>query len=721
MKNFLIFIYFLLPSLVFGSHIVGGEIFYDCLGGNQYRVTVKVYRDCNSTGAQYDPILPLSVFDGNGMLITTYDIPFPGSQVLPIIFDNPCITPPTNICTEEAIYQADLDLPQNTNGLTLTYQRCCRGPNIINLLVPDDEGLTLTTTIPPPSTGVVCNSSPRFNNFPPLLVCNNDELIFDHSATDPDGDLIEYELCAPYQGGTSNNPAPNPASPPAYSFVTWENGFSEIQPFGANGPINLNLTTGQLNASPQNLGLYVVGVCAKEYRNGVLIGETRRDFLFSVINCDISLQSNVTVQEDLSTFISYCQGLTVQFENESFGGTNYFWDFGVDSLTSDTSNQFEPTYTFPTEGTFDVTLVVNPGWTCTDTAVQTFTVFNQITASFPPMDSLCITGNSYDLVPSGTYSPSQSVYSWDFGQNANPSTAATETVNNVVFSSSGNHVVTFEVDWNQCNASYSDTVFIYQEPTIDFTVDPGLKCAPYRADFTDSSLSDAPVTYFWDFGDGNTSTFPNPNNIYEQPGLYTVTLNIQVTEGCVADLTLVKPGIIDVKPKPVSSFSVSPTVTDVFHPRIDFFDSSIDGIEHFYFFDEDNSTTERNTFFNYLEGGVHRPYQLVINEFGCRDSSFQAIYVEPLTTLYVPNSFTPNGDEFNNEFKPIVFDVAEYELLIYDRWGNKIFESFDREIGWNGTLPNGNFAKTGVYVWYIRFTNSKGVREVHYGHLNFLK
>lgn len=721
MRNILSIFLFCLPSFVFGSHIVGGEIYYDCLGGNTYEVTVKLYRDCNSNGAQFDSQLPLSIFDGNGSLIMTETIPFPGSQVLPIVFDNPCINPPTNICTQEAIYQKVINMPNNINGLTLSYQRCCRGPNVVNLLIPDDEGLTLTTNIPPPSTGVTCNSSPRFNNFPPLVVCNNEELIFDHSATDPDGDVIEYELCAPFSGGTSNAPSPNPASSPPYNPVTWENGFSETTPFGANGPINLDVNTGQLNASPQNLGLYVVGVCAKEYRNGVLIGVTRRDFLFKVISCDIVLQSNITEQEELATFVSYCQGLTVQFENQSFGGTNYFWDFGVDTLQSDTSNQFAPTYTFPEEGTFDVTLVVNPGWTCTDTVVQSFTVFNQITASFPPMDSLCITGNSYDLVPTGTYLQSESVYNWDFGQNANPQNATSETVSNVSFTESGNHIVTFNVDWNVCSTSYSDTVFIYQKPTIDFYVDPGLKCAPYRAEFRDSSQADSPIEYSWNFGDGNTSTFPNPDHIYENPGIYDVTLNIQTFEGCIADLTLTQPGIIDVKPKPISSFSVSPIFTDVFHPRIDFFDSSVDGVEHFYFFDEDNWTTERNTFYNYLDGGTHRPYQLVINEFGCRDSSYQAIYIEPLTTFYVPNSFTPNGDEFNNEFKAVVFDVAEFEMFIYDRWGNRIFESFDRNEGWDGILPSGKNAKTGIYVWYVRFTNSKGIREEYYGHLNLLK
>jgi hypothetical protein len=109
----------------YASHIVGGEMFYDCLGGNQYRVTVKLYRDCNSTGAQFDPQLPVTVFDGNDNQIDNFTIPFPGSTNLQVNFNNnPCITIPSNICIEEAIYEKIVTLPSSSTGYTLSYQRC---------------------------------------------------------------------------------------------------------------------------------------------------------------------------------------------------------------------------------------------------------------------------------------------------------------------------------------------------------------------------------------------------------------------------------------------------------------------------------------------------------------------------------------------------------------------------------------------------------------------
>ena len=105
MRKNLILIFLLawaIPSQA--SHIVGGEIWYDYLGGNNYRFYIALYRDCASTGAAYDSPLPLSVFTGTGIRISDENVAFPGSTVLPIVFNNPCITAPTGICTERAIY-----------------------------------------------------------------------------------------------------------------------------------------------------------------------------------------------------------------------------------------------------------------------------------------------------------------------------------------------------------------------------------------------------------------------------------------------------------------------------------------------------------------------------------------------------------------------------------------------------------------------------------------
>ena len=110
-----------LTSNVMASHIVGGEMFYDALGGNNYKITVKLYRDCFSTGAAYDANLPITVFNASGTQLSNFTIPFPGSAQLPIQFSNPCITPPNDVCVEEAIYSKTVTLPNSPSGWILAY------------------------------------------------------------------------------------------------------------------------------------------------------------------------------------------------------------------------------------------------------------------------------------------------------------------------------------------------------------------------------------------------------------------------------------------------------------------------------------------------------------------------------------------------------------------------------------------------------------------------
>jgi len=710
----------LLPFIGWNSHIVGGEIYYDCLGGNEYRITIKIYRDCNSSGAQFDSPLPLGVFrNSDNSLFNTYSINFPGSTGLPVEFNNPCVNPPNNICIQEAIYQTVITLPSNPEGYKLVYERCCRGPGIVNLMSPEDEGLTLTANIPGTNSGITCNSSPRFNSTPPLLLCNNEELIYNHVATDPDGDEIVYELCTPFHGGSQINPAPNPPNNPPYNNIVWENGFSAPQPFGATGPINIDPNTGLLTASPDLLGKFVVGVCAKEYRNGNLISTTKRDFIFTVFNCEITLEADIVPQTDLQNFNSYCQGLTIDFENESYGGTNYFWDFGVSSDPNSTSTSFEPSYTFPSEGTFDVMLVVNPGWPCTDTSISTFQVYESLDVSFVPPPAQCITNNSFDFEGEGDYD-SGAALEWSFGNNASPPTANTEDISGVVFDTSGYIPITYNVVWDQCDDSYTDSILIYREPEINFGIEPGLYCAPFTAEFIDSSLSDTELNYSWDFGDGNTSNESDPVNIYENPGVYDVSLSISTNEGCIANLTLDKPGLVQVFPSPVADFEVDPQVTDVFNTEITFTDFSIDSYEHYYQLNDSVDTTQRDLSFHFLEGGYHYPYQVVTNEYGCKDTFTVEIYVEPQTTMYVPNAFTPDENGRNDVFRPIVFDVSDYTFEIYNRWGERIYETNDRKAGWNGRIKNQN-APDGVYVWRIKFRNHKSIFEEHHGHFTLLR
>jgi PKD repeat protein len=535
---FILTIIFLSFSLR-ASHIVGGDIYYDYLGGNNYRFYITIYRDCASTGAAYDDPLILAVYpQGSSNTSQLISVPFPGSVVLPIEFNNPCGTAPTGLCIERAIYTTVISLPPINGGYNITYQRCCRGPAITNLVSPEDTGLTLTAHVPGLETGAFANSSPRFTNYPPLLLCNNDQLVFDHSATDPDGDQLIYSLVTPFAGADALNPLPNPPPPPPYFPVVWSGGFSASVPLGPGSNTSINPSTGILTTTSQMLGVFVVGIRVQEFRNGVLIGQTIRDFLFKVLNCNLVLSAILPTQEELSTFESYCQGLTVNFENDSYGGNVYQWDFGVNGITTDVSNQFAPTFIYPSPGTYSATLVINPGEPCTDTAQMSITVNNEFSVSFNTIDSICVVGNSFDFY-SQTEGSNAQTFEWNFGSNASVPTATTEDVLGITFNTSGSIPVTIEASNGDCEASYTEDIVIFPEPTAGIQLPQGYECEGLTVTFENSSIGVS--NNFWDFGvpgsNSDTSSQQTPSFTFPQGGTYDVTLIGSSTGTCSDTVT----------------------------------------------------------------------------------------------------------------------------------------------------------------------------------------
>ena len=892
-KRFLILILILISSLrANATHIIGGEIYYDNLGNNNYRIYIVLYRDCATVnGAPYDNPLSLGIYSSNNVLVRTVQVPFPGSVVLPIVFSNPCVVPPTGFCNEKAVYITTVNLPPTPGGYNVSYQRCCRRPDVINIQNPGDTGLTVTTHITGTNSNALNNSSPRFTNYPPMVLCNNETLNFDHSATDADGDELRYELITPYSGATDVAPAPNPPPPPPYGLVYWGAGFTANNPFGAGATISIDPITGMLTADPLMLGMFVVGVRVKEYRNGTLIGKTDRDFIFKVINCNITLEAILTPQAQMTTFVSFCEGATITFENQSYGANSYEWDFGVPGITTDVSTAFQPTYTFPAPGTYTVTLVANPGWPCTDTSIQVFEVnekieisyikenpkcFNdnsfdfigsldgpagtviswdfgpnatpatsnalnvnnvvfsqsgympvtlsavfsscnrifkdsvlvipQSTADFelPPNavcqgfiknfqntsqnastyewdfgvnginddvstttnptytyttpgtyevtliadnnngcndtikkivkvqealvvsfthnDSLCITGNSFNFVGTASGPPGFDML-WDFGSTATPSSSNQLSVNNVVYSTPGSHTVTFKISNPECEEIATSKIYIFSEPTIDFLIDTNLKCAPYLGQFVNLSTSETPATYLWDFGDGTTSTGKNPSHVYENAGIYHITLTLTTTSGCVRTLTLYKPDLVDVHPSPISKFSVDPLIANICDSKITFIDLSSGALTYNYFLDDIGAySTEPNLEYFYRTSGQKRPRQIVTNEFGCKDTSFQQLYIEPFT-VYIPNTFTPDGNQHNNVFDAVIYlPVTSWEFKVFDRWGETLFVSDDPNIGWDGTYQ-GQIVKDDTYTYKLKYISCENTSKEHVvtGHVNLLR
>ncbi len=288
------------------THIVGGEIYYQYVSNNDYIITLKIYRDCNSATGFDDPAY-ISIFDGNNNYLQTLSLSTPTiTTVLPDV-DNPCLTVPAGICVEEADYTTTVNLPPILGGYTLTYQRCCRNSSIDNIVDPSSIGSTYTIQIPDTSVAKT-NSSPYYFDFPPIVICNNEPLSFDHSAIDPDGDSLVYSLCDPYTFDGSQT-QPFQADPPPYNYVTFIFPYSGSFPLSSSPVLSINSQTGLLTGTPNYVGQFVVGICVSEYRNGQLLSTNKRDFQFNVTNCiskEITISQPFGINGDTLSVIEGC-------------------------------------------------------------------------------------------------------------------------------------------------------------------------------------------------------------------------------------------------------------------------------------------------------------------------------------------------------------------------------------------------------------------------------
>ncbi|MEZ4739955.1 MAG: gliding motility-associated C-terminal domain-containing protein [Flavobacteriales bacterium] len=510
------------------THIIGGELYYDHLGGDQYQVYLKLYRDCgpgNANNTQYDAAANIGVFGGDGSVLFTQTMPFPGADLVPVVLDNPCLTAPPTICVELAVYTGVFTLPARPDGYHLTYQRCCRTPTIINVPNANELGLTCTVRIPGSERGT--NSAARFEVYPPIVLCLNEPLTFDHSATDPDGDELVYELCTPFNGGTAADPIPVPSAPP-YAEIPWGTGYSEGYPMDTDPAIAIDPNTGLLTLRPTLAASYTVGIRVKEFRGGVLLSETRRDFRFDVVPCQSSVTAAIAPQT------VFCEDLTVDFDNVSPTGQIWAWNFGDPATAADTSSLHSPSWTYSAPGTYNITLMANPGLTCADTTEAVFNVYLQPDPSFAlpgPVCSELVT----ELVAEGIFGP-DAVYQWDLGVNTLPPTASTPAVN-AQFPTVGVTTVSLTVSENGCTGVFSGDIAAFPPPTAFFSVSPPSPQS-YGTDvqLQDGSNANGGTIAEWAWYANGTWIGAGQDFVWNSPvpGVYDVELRITSVDGCTS-------------------------------------------------------------------------------------------------------------------------------------------------------------------------------------------
>ncbi len=405
------------------SHMIGGDVTYRCLGDNNFEITITLFQDClygePQAIAQDDPAFYAIYTSGNNrQLIRQGSEPSFDTRRVDPNFSNACINNFPNTCLSKQVFKFVVNLPPSATGYDIVYQRCCRNASINNIINPGNVGVTYSAQIPPFVSGECPNNSAVYKTLPPQIICSNNPFVYDFSATDADGDSLSYELCTARNGGSTSNPLPmgRDITPPPHASVPYMPPYSPAMPISGIPPMQINPSTGLMTGTPNAVGRFVVTVCVHEWRNGEIINTVSRDVQFVITNCSKAVVANIPeLGDEPNTFIVQCKGYTVKFVNNSTGGFDYYWEFGVPGASS---TEFEPTFTYPDTGTYIVKLVVNRGSTCQDSITRLVKVYPEYEGDFVWTGKLCPEEpiQFYDS-STATYPPIV-FWNWNFGDGA---------------------------------------------------------------------------------------------------------------------------------------------------------------------------------------------------------------------------------------------------------------------------------------------------------------
>lgn len=404
----------------YSTHLTGGTLTYEHLGGSTYRISLRMFRANDPCVTHYigDNVVPIDLYTGTGTFIQTLSVPLiDRSPVQPYI--DSCAANPPCVDLEILLYSDVITLAPNPGGYFLYHEICCRNSAIDNINNPTGSGpgaggMGFPCYIPD-MTLLLTNSSPQWKNPPPTFVCQGFDIDFDHGATDADGDSLAYTFYQPFSdiNYTVNNDLTFTAGSPNLVTVNWLAGFSANDPVDVGAGPGLTVSsTGLISGIPPNLGAFVAGIRCNEYRDGVLIGSIYRDFQFNVVSCPPRIEPVIGES-------SSCDGdYTVTFSNLSSydASTTFFWDFDLsqpNTSPTDTSNAISPTYTYPAVfQCYDVMLITQPHTKCADTAYRNICV-DEATALFNAPDSVCIS-TIVNFTDASTGSPGNPVISWSY-------------------------------------------------------------------------------------------------------------------------------------------------------------------------------------------------------------------------------------------------------------------------------------------------------------------
>jgi gliding motility-associated-like protein len=280
-------------------------------------------------------------------------------------------------------------------------------------------------------------------------------------------------------------------------------------------------------------------------------------------------------------------------------------------------------------------------------------------------------------------------------------------------------------DANGCQNNDAVHITVVPTPQVNFSATNVSGCSPLVTTLTNQSTGNL-TNCQWTLSDGSQYNGCGTVDIeLTEPGCYDVTLTVSTPEGCTNTGT--QTAFLCVYPNPIADFRMTPTNLETSNTFVNFFNDSYGAVTYSWEFSDGSfgSSAENPTHvFPDDEAANYEVYLIAINSDGCRDTASRTVHVGEDLIYYVPNAFSPDGDEFNNVFKPVLttgFDVNSYHLSIFNRWGELIFESLNYEEGWDGTYHDEKLMD-GTYIWKInvKYRSSDKKKEL-IGNVSLLK
>ncbi len=403
-------------------------------------------------------------------------------------------------------------------------------------------------------------------------------------------------------------------------------------------------------------------------------------------------------------YLEGCSPLNICSDNTTSAATAYNWNFGNGFTSSSLNACQEYVNTSGINVGYVIALEAQNEFGCTDYEEQIIVVQPQPVTDFTlSQDGSCFI---QDVVQANINTAGSTSYEWladgvFVSDQMNPS---------FQFDAVGTHliVVTSSNDLG-CTDTYSSEYSIYPTPVIDIMPDKFNGCSPLDVVFENETTND--VTWQWVFGNGFHSSDQFPTVQFDTPGVYDVQLIATSEHGC--QQVQFFEDMIEAFEVPVANFTFSPNEDIIYELDIAFADSSSGATVYKWEFGDGFTSDETSPLHHYEHGGYFNVQLQVLNEYGCSSEMTKVVNIDNTFYLFMPNSFTPDGDGLNDVFMPTFSsteEIREYEFQVVNRWGEIIFKTSDPKMAWVGNARDGEYyTHNDLFTWnvHVAFNNKQ--------------